>query len=248
MTVFDHEGKTLIAIIMITGEIKNKLDRLWDAMWSNQMTNPWIDIQQVTYLIFIKMLDDNQIKQERKYNDMKANGIDIAMDESKLTFKSGNYVVIPQFKNYKRRVLDYLTDNMDHPVVQKIRHIENLTNQDLKELERIFWEELGTQADYDETFKGEPIAAFVRRTVGLENSAVQKMLGHFLQLYEFNSMQEEFIHQIVNYVRQNGDIAPNNLINSDPFRNVEYTELFEEKTKAVYDIVKTLHNAIYIGA
>ena len=61
-------------------------------------------------------------------------------------------------------------------------------------------------------------------------------------------MQEEFIHQIVNYVRQNGDIAPNNLINSDPFRNVEYTELFEEKTKAVYDIVKTLHNAIYIGA
>ena len=43
---------------MITGEIKNKLDRLWDAMWSNQMTNPWIDIQQITYLIFIKMLDD----------------------------------------------------------------------------------------------------------------------------------------------------------------------------------------------
>lgn len=54
---------------MITGEIKNKLDRLWDSMWSNQMTNPWIDIQQVTYLIFIKMLDDNQIKIERKLND-----------------------------------------------------------------------------------------------------------------------------------------------------------------------------------
>ena len=46
---------------MITGDIKNKLDRLWDAMWSNQMTNPWIDNQQVTYPIFIKMLDDNQI-------------------------------------------------------------------------------------------------------------------------------------------------------------------------------------------
>ena len=45
---------------MITGEIKNKLDRLWDAMWSNQMTNPWIDIQQVTYLIFIKSPTANQ--------------------------------------------------------------------------------------------------------------------------------------------------------------------------------------------
>ena len=77
---------------MITGEIKNKLDDLWDAMWSNQMTNPWIDIQQVTYLIFIKMLDDNQIKQERKINDMKANGIDVPVDESKLTFKSGDFI------------------------------------------------------------------------------------------------------------------------------------------------------------
>lgn len=82
-----------LTTIMITGDIKNKLDNLWDAMWSNQMTNPWIDIQQVTYLIFIKMLDDNQIKQERKINDMKANGIDVPVDESKLTFKSGNFII-----------------------------------------------------------------------------------------------------------------------------------------------------------
>lgn len=77
---------------MITGEIKNKLDRLWDAMWSNQMTNPWIDIQQVTYLIFIKMLDDNQIRVERKVNDMIANGIEASIDDFNSTFKSGNYV------------------------------------------------------------------------------------------------------------------------------------------------------------
>lgn len=77
---------------MITGEIKNKLDRLWDAMWSNQMTNPWIDIQQVTYLIFIKMLDDNQIRVERKVNDMIANGIEASVDDFNPTFKSGNFV------------------------------------------------------------------------------------------------------------------------------------------------------------
>lgn len=77
---------------MITGEIKNKLDRLWDAMWSNQMTNPWIDIQQVTYLIFIKMLDDNQIRVERKVNDMIANGIEASVDDFNPIFKSGNFV------------------------------------------------------------------------------------------------------------------------------------------------------------
>ena len=62
---------------MITGEVKNKLDNLWDAMWSNQMTNPLIDIQQITYLIFIKMLDDQQVKKERKINDMIARGVKI---------------------------------------------------------------------------------------------------------------------------------------------------------------------------
>ena len=69
---------------MITGEIKNKLDNLWDAMWSNQMTNPLIDIQQITYLIFIKMLDDNQIKKEKNANAFHTKVINP-------TFKEGVY-------------------------------------------------------------------------------------------------------------------------------------------------------------
>jgi len=78
---------------MVTGEIKNKLDRLWNSMWSNQMTNPWIDIQQITYLIFIKMLDDAQIKQEVKINDQLAHGISSASSQlASLLFKPGNYV------------------------------------------------------------------------------------------------------------------------------------------------------------
>lgn len=75
---------------MITGEVKNKLDNLWDAMWSNQMTNPWIDIQQITYLIFIKMLDDNQIKQEKKINDLIARGRKAELKDP--IFKLGNYI------------------------------------------------------------------------------------------------------------------------------------------------------------
>ncbi len=77
---------------MITGEVKNKLDNLWDAMWSNQMTNPLIDIQQITYLIFIKMLDDQQIKKERKINDMISRGIKIQDFDKNLIFKEGVYI------------------------------------------------------------------------------------------------------------------------------------------------------------
>lgn len=52
----------------VTGEVKNRLDRMWDHMWSNQMTSTLIGIRRITCLIFIKPLDDNQIKQERKIN------------------------------------------------------------------------------------------------------------------------------------------------------------------------------------
>jgi len=77
---------------MITGEVKNKLDNLWDAMWSNQMTNPLIDIQQITYLIFIKMLDDQQIKKEKKINDMLSRGIKLPNWDKDLIFKEGAYI------------------------------------------------------------------------------------------------------------------------------------------------------------
>lgn len=50
---------------MITGELKNKINGIWDIFWSSGMTNPLSVIEQITYLMFIKILDDNEIKKEK---------------------------------------------------------------------------------------------------------------------------------------------------------------------------------------
>ena len=50
--------------MMITGELKNKIDGIWDIFWSSGMTNPLTVIEQITYLMFIKILDDNELKKE----------------------------------------------------------------------------------------------------------------------------------------------------------------------------------------
>lgn len=42
---------------MITGELKNKVDKLWEMFWTGGITNPLDVIEQVTYLMFIKELD-----------------------------------------------------------------------------------------------------------------------------------------------------------------------------------------------
>ncbi len=51
---------------MITGELKSKVDRVWDAFWSGGISNPLEVIEQITYLLFIRRLDDLQTLAERK--------------------------------------------------------------------------------------------------------------------------------------------------------------------------------------
>lgn len=43
---------------MITGEMKSKVDRLWATFWNNGISNPLSVIEQISYLLFIKRLDD----------------------------------------------------------------------------------------------------------------------------------------------------------------------------------------------
>lgn len=49
---------------MITGEIRSKIDAIWDTFWTSGITNSMTVLEQMTYLFFIKILDDAQIKQE----------------------------------------------------------------------------------------------------------------------------------------------------------------------------------------
>lgn len=51
---------------MITGELKSKVDRVWDAFWSGGISNPMEVIEQITYLLFIRRLDDLNILVEKK--------------------------------------------------------------------------------------------------------------------------------------------------------------------------------------
>lgn len=51
---------------MITGELKNKIDSLWEIFWTGGLTNPLDVIEQMTYLMFIHDLDDRDIIQEKE--------------------------------------------------------------------------------------------------------------------------------------------------------------------------------------
>lgn len=50
---------------MITGEIKNKIDKIWTDIWAGGISNPLTVIEQLTYLMFIRSLDEKELEKEQ---------------------------------------------------------------------------------------------------------------------------------------------------------------------------------------
>ncbi len=53
---------------MITGAIKNKVDKIWEDIWAGGLTNPLSVIEQLTYLMFIRQLDEKELENEEFEN------------------------------------------------------------------------------------------------------------------------------------------------------------------------------------
>ncbi len=56
---------------MLTGEIRSKIDAIWDAFWSGGIANPLEVIEQITYLLFLRRLDELQTLEENKARTLR---------------------------------------------------------------------------------------------------------------------------------------------------------------------------------
>ena len=56
---------------MLTNEIRNQIDQIWNAFWSGGISNPLEVIEQITYLLFIKRLDELHTLEENKATRLK---------------------------------------------------------------------------------------------------------------------------------------------------------------------------------
>ena len=56
---------------MITGNIKSQIDQIWNAFWSGGISNPLEVIEQITYLLFLRRLDDLHTLEENKSARLK---------------------------------------------------------------------------------------------------------------------------------------------------------------------------------
>ena len=56
---------------MITGELRSRIDKVWEAFWTGGLSNPITVIEQMTYLLFIRRLDELHTQREKKASFLK---------------------------------------------------------------------------------------------------------------------------------------------------------------------------------
>lgn len=103
---------------MITGELRSKVDKIWETFWTGGITNPLEVIEQFTYLLFIKGLDDKEIIKE---NDAILLGVDFdrTFPEDKQNLRWS------KFKNFEAETMYDVVANEVFPFIKNLH-----TNKD----------------------------------------------------------------------------------------------------------------------
>jgi type I restriction enzyme R subunit len=155
---------------------------------------------------------------------------------------------IADFKTYHEKVLDYLLSENKNETVSKIKNLDKLSSQDIKEIERILWEELGTKEDYFKVTGEQNLALFIRSIVGIDQEAINQKFSKYLKDNSLSSKQQEFVKEIIDYVRLNGDILREDLPNISPFSDYDIGKLFDRKVDIIFNVIKVFNESIRISA
>ena len=148
---------------------------------------------------------------------------------------------------YKQRVIDYLAENGGNATLRKIQHFEQLSSADIEELERIFFEELGTRDEYDKLTEGHPyknnVAAFIRVINGIDRKKALQIYQQFIEGYNLTSEQEIYLKNILDYISVNGDIETRNFTEY-PLKELKWRETFGDQFMNLKDFIKQMHRVI----
>ena len=143
------------------------------------------------------------------------------IDEEYVYVSTGN-----NFTNYRKKLEKYLTGNLENSIIWKIRHNIRLTELEKENLEKILFEELGSNKEYAETFGDTNVIKAVRNIVGLDKSVASDIFYKYINENRLNMKQIQFVKLLVDYVVKNGTIEMEKLT-EQPFNTVgQVYELF----------------------
>ncbi|MDO4287789.1 MAG: class I SAM-dependent DNA methyltransferase [Eubacterium sp.] len=111
---------------MITGVIKNKIDKIWTDIWAGGITNPITVIEQLTYLMFIRSLDEKELENEA-YEAMMGVPSDKIFPASKI----GQSMRWSRFKDLDPRDIYVIISQRVFPAIKAMKngHLPDFNDQ-----------------------------------------------------------------------------------------------------------------------
>lgn len=119
--------------------------------------------------------------------------------------------------NYKAKAEFYIRQHQDEQAIAKLKGNIPLDANDIKSLEKILWNEVGSKDDYEAEYGKKPLGEFVREIVGLDMSAAKEAFSEYLNDASLDSRQIYFVNQIVEYIVQNGVMKDLSVLQEPPF-------------------------------
>ena len=102
---------------MVTGVIKNKIDKIWTDIWAGGITNPLTVIEQLTYLMFIRSLDEKELENE-EFANMTGETADLIFPQSEI----GQAMRWSKFKEKDAREIFDIISQRVFPAVKKMKY------------------------------------------------------------------------------------------------------------------------------
>ena len=102
---------------MITGVIKNKIDKIWTDIWAGGITNPLTVIEQLTYLMFIRSLDEKELEVE-EFENMTGETMEKIFPQSEI----GQSMRWSKFKEKDARVIYDIVSQRVFPAIKKLKY------------------------------------------------------------------------------------------------------------------------------
>jgi type I restriction enzyme, R subunit len=123
---------------------------------------------------------------------------------------------------YQKKVRAFVKAQESHPVIQKVRQAEPLSEQDVKTLEELLFSarELGSRETFEWAYGKEAnLGRFIRTLMGMDRAAAKRAFSKYLDGKTFSSDQIEFVSYLVEMLTENGVVDSRALFES-PFTDV----------------------------
>ena len=102
---------------MVTGVIKNKIDKIWTDIWAGGITNPLTVIEQLTYLMFLRSLDEKELENE-EFENMTGENVDKIFPQSEI----GQSMRWSKFKEKDSRDIFDIVSQRVFPAIKKMKY------------------------------------------------------------------------------------------------------------------------------